>query len=114
MSKKVGQIRYYGNGDSRNYPTGIRYQDLTSGGIFSDVIKTQAIVQLGIQTLPGTKIYLNDPQAPIIIGPTGIYELDVDGLAYITQIKVDGRSLQTIESSQLGYIIFDFIYESGE
>ena len=38
------------------------------------------IIHLGIQTLPGTKIYLNGfYDAPIIIGATGIYELDLEG-----------------------------------
>jgi hypothetical protein len=38
------------------------------------------IVHLGIQTLPGTKVYLNsNMDAPVIIGATGIYELDLEG-----------------------------------
>jgi hypothetical protein len=35
------------------------------------------IVQLGIQSVPGTKFYLNGSNNPIIIGNTGIYELDL-------------------------------------
>ena len=75
MAKKVKQFRYYNNTSSNNYPSNIvNYRSLISGTAFSDFIP---IYQLGIQSLPGTKFYLNGATNPIIIGNTGIYELDL-------------------------------------
>jgi len=36
--------------------------------------------------MPGVKFYVNNHTTPIIIGATGIYELNVDGLSNITDI----------------------------
>jgi len=68
-------------------------------------------VQIGIQTLPGTKIYLNAHTIPVIIGATGIYELSVDGLSQITSVQFDNASLQIIENNPNAYVIIDYIYE---
>lgn len=49
------------------------------------------IIAFGIQATPGTKFYLNGrAEYPIIIGATGIYELDLrNGLGTITEITVE-------------------------
>jgi len=73
--------------------------------------KTYPIVQIGIQTLPGTKVYLNAHTVPVIIGATGIYELSVDGLANLTSIQFDNQSLVTIGENPNAYVIIDYIYE---
>lgn len=117
MAKKVGQIRYYGGGKStsttsnqkRNYPEGLTYNNLRYGTIFNSVYP---ILQLGIQTLPGTKVYINNHTAPIIIGATGIYELSVDGLSNITDIQFDSVSLDVIDANPNAYLIIDYIYET--
>lgn len=83
MAKKVGQIRYFSEGNNQNYPSNVNAVRLRTGAAFTSVYP---IVQLGIQTLPGTKIYLNNHTTPVIIGATGIYELDVEGLTNITDI----------------------------
>ena len=64
MAKKVGQIRYYGgtSGNTagtgkRNYPEGLTRNSLRYGNVFNSIYP---IVQLGIQTLPGVKIYINN------------------------------------------------------
>jgi hypothetical protein len=74
MAKKVTQIRYYTDGSNNNYPNNVTYRNLVSGTIFNEY---RPIVQLGIQALPGTKFYLNGNNMPIVIGNTGIYELDL-------------------------------------
>ena len=80
MAKKIKQFRYYAENDTnanpnytRNYPDSISARNLISGSIFAT---STPIVQLGIQALPGTRFFLNGNQYPIIIGNTGIYELD--------------------------------------
>ena len=82
---------------------------LRTGTAFTDIYP---IVQLGIQTLPGTKIYINNHTTPVIIGATGIYELNVDGLSNITDIQFDDASLRTIAMNDNAYVIIDYIYET--
>ena len=72
------------------------------------------VIQLGIQSLPGTKFYLNNSNDPIIIGNTGIYELDLNGLSEITAISFDRASINAIATNQNGYLIVDILYEDGE
>jgi hypothetical protein len=57
---------------------------------------------------------LNNSNNPIIIGYTGIYELDLNGLSEITSIKIDMSSLNSINKITNGYLIVDIIYEDGE
>ena len=109
MAKKIGQIRYFAEKDPRNYPSTVNAIRLRSGAVFSSIYP---IVQLGIQTLPGTKFYVNNHTTPVIIGATGIYELSVDGLTNITDIQFDDKSLKTINDNANAYIIIDYIYET--
>lgn len=110
MAKRVKQIRYYSDGSQKNYG-GPVYRTLISGSIFSDYMP---ILQLGIQTLPGTKFYLNGSNNPIVIGGTGIYELDLQGLTEINSLQFDASSVSLINSNESAYLIIDFIYEDGE
>ncbi len=109
MAKQVGQIRWFGPGVKNNYPATLTLDMLRNGTAFP---RTYPIVQLGVQTLPGTKFYLNASETPIVVGATGIYELSVEGLANITSIMFDNGSLETIGNNQNAYIIIDFIYET--
>jgi hypothetical protein len=59
--------------------------------------------------LPGTKFYLNNGTTPIIIGSTGIYELDLEGLSEITALSFDGTSIETINSNNNAYLLIDVI-----
>lgn len=114
MAKKIGQIRYYGPNNSSstqkaNYPSDLTRNSLRYGNIFNSVYP---IVQLGVQTMPGVKFYVNNHTTPIIIGATGIYELDVDGLSNITDIQFDNTSLTMIDNNPNAYLIIDYIYET--
>lgn len=87
---------------------------LVSGNVFAS--KTP-IYQLGIQALPGTKFYLNESSDPIIIGATGIYELDLHEKSVISALHFDPESIQTIKKSLTtgnGFLIVDIVYEEGE
>lgn len=116
MAKRVMQFRYYSDNDSKNQPMytnedaqrSISKITLRNGKIFSDY---KNITQLGIQTLPGTKFYLNDGINPIIVGSTGIYELDLVGVTTITKLTFNEDSLKTIENLPNAYLIIDIIYE---
>ena len=114
MAKQVRQFRYYKNGSNKNYhPDGqkIALATLVSGSTFASYVP---IIQLGIQALPGTKFYLNNSNHPIIIGNTGIYELDVAGLAEISSLQFDAKSINSISANENAYLIVDIIYEDGE
>ena len=107
MAKQIMQFRYYAEGNSsKNYPKNITKAKLTSGSIFSDYLP---ITQLGIQALPGTKFYLNNGITPIIIGSTGIYELDLEGLSEITNLSFDASSVESINKNNNAYLIVDII-----
>lgn len=112
MAKQVRQVRFYGSNEpNKNYPNGISHATLASGSAFQHYVPA---IQLGIQALPGTKFYLNNSNNPIIIGYTGIYELDLNGLSEITSLKIDAQSLNMISRNANAYLIVDIIYEDGE
>lgn len=115
MGKYIRQLRYYKDGDSRNQPANedegyISLNQLINPIFFS---KYMPIVQLGIQTLPGTKFYLNDNTRnyPIIIGYTGIYELNLDGITEINSLCFDDVSINTINETPDAYLIIDMVCE---
>ena len=119
MAKKVGQIRYYGESASKstkNYPqmSGLALA-LQSGTYFtSSPHRNIQILQFGIQTMPGVQFFINGTQTPVIVGSTGIYELDVDGLASITTLSFSAISMEMISASDLGYLIIDYVYEEED
>jgi hypothetical protein len=108
MAKQIMQFRYYGEKNSKNQPSTINKARLMSGSVFANYLP---ITQLGIQTLPGTKFYLNNSTTPIIIGSTGIYELDLEGLSEITSISFESRSLENVNVNENAYLIIDVICE---
>ena len=126
MAKAIHQFRYYSDAstETRNYPgenegysSQTLKQELANGKLFNGDTsgkKYLPILQLGIQSIPGTQFRLNGGQDPIIIGSTGIYELDLDNGVEITDLVFDGSSLQQINESPAGYLIIDIIYENGE
>lgn len=115
MAKRVRQIRYYGNADPLNYPEGLTHFGMVSGEAFNPTNAIGVIItQLGIQAPPGTKFTINGSSQPIIIGATGIYELNVEGLTSINSISFNGDSLRNVELNPSSYIIVDYIYEQED
>ena len=115
MAKSIQQFRFYGTENkSQNQPSTITINNLVSGSIFFQNSSLGAITQLGIQTLPGTKFYLNNSANPVIIGQTGIYELDLEGISEITAISFERDSLSIINNIGNAYLIVDAIYNVEE
>ena len=112
MARKVQQIRYYGDHKSdsdKNQPANLTGNRLRSGSVFNQYTPMK---QIGIQTMPGVKFYLNNSIEPIIIGSTGIYELNVENLTEITALSFDTTSINMInETPSTSYIIVDILYE---
>lgn len=113
MAKHIMQFRYYNDEqDNNNQPEDLKAKDLEKGenNIFS---KYTPITQLGIQALPGTRFTLNrNIEGPVIIGSTGIYELDLEGISKINSLDFDPKSLKLIADNPNAFLIIDVIYES--
>ena len=117
MEKRIMQFRYYADptdehkSSANNQPEYLKASMLSDGTAFNDISN---ITQLGIQTLPGVRFYLNnaEPASPIIIGSTGIYELELEGISKISSLKFDSKSLKLIADNPNAFLIIDVIYES--
>ena len=107
--KKVYQYRYYGENENKN-TEGMSLDSLASGAAFSSKMP---ILQLGVQSLPGTKFYINCPNVgdPVILGRTGIYELDLNDQSTITSLRIERASAEKISNNAGGYLLVDIIYE---
>lgn len=108
MAKKIKQFRYYSDNSNQNYPSDLRFRHLVSGTAFNSYTP---IIQLGIQSMPGVKFYLNGSNNPIILGNTGVYELDLSGMTQINSLQFDANSINLINSNNGAYLIVDIIYE---
>lgn len=112
LSKQVKQFRYYSPGNLQNDLKNVDAAGLITG----EALENYQIVQLGIQTLPGTQFILGNSNKdnPITIGQTGIFELDVSNLSTnISGIKILPSSMKNIITNPIGYIIIDIVYEEG-
>ena len=117
MAKYLMQFRYYGDSsDGKNYPSSITKNSLISCSyLINYKPSATSIASLGIQTLPGVKFYLNNSQVdPIIIGPSGIYELGIDENYEITGLQFDRKSLDLIDANSGAYLIIDIVYNVEE
>lgn len=113
MARTIKQFRYYGENNSKNQPSAANPGGYISGKVFKEN-GLISIVQLGIQALPGTQFYINNAIEPIIIGSTGIYELDLRGLTEITDLSFSTETMNKIDNSGGAYLIVDAIYEVEE
>ena len=105
--KLIKQFRYYGEKDNRNNPGTLNMDQLVYGNIFSGL---SSITQLGIQGRPGTVVFLNGQEYPIIIGETGIYEIDLQNYGQIFSIRFTSESLEKYQKSD-DRLLVDIIYE---
>ena len=114
MARVVKQYRFYDSLDTtKNQPLGINKEQLVNGKVF-DNPSCYPILQLGIQALPGTKFYLNSSVDPVVVGFTGIYELDLENQAEIVKLTFNEKSLDAIDVNANGYLIIDVLYEDGK
>ena len=111
--KKIMQFRYDSPTSQENYPKYENYNlVLANENIFNNY---KSITQIGIQAPPGVKFYLNKSSNPITIGKTGIYELDLTGMGFISAIRFSSPELATfIDADNTARLLIDIIYEEGE
>ena len=109
--KQIQQFRYFGDKHPDNYPTNLTVNMLKSGTLFDTYLP---VTQLGVQAPPGTKFYLNDNASDvknaIIIGYSGLFELNLEGIAEIYKIAFEGASINNISKIPGGHLIIDIIY----
>ena len=107
--KLIRQFRYYGDGDARNYPVTLNKNDLVYNNIFAGYV---SITQLGIQARPNTTVFLNGQDFPIVIGETGIYEIDLQNYGQIYSIRFTSESLNEYSIGK-DRLLIDIIYEGS-
>ena len=108
MAKTIMQFRYYNEIDkTKNYPKNLAKSQLTQGNIFKDYLP---FTYMKIYAPTGTKFFLNgNNNSPILIGTSGIYELDLEGIAEITSLKFDNTSIENINNNESSYLTIDVI-----
>lgn len=110
MSYGIKQIRFY----NKNNIVNTSYEKLTS-----NCLEGHNVVKLGIQGPPGLTFWVNseheaNPTQPAIIGLTGVYELDLSDLTYISSLQFTTTGLNLIDQNNNLSLIIDFIYEETE
>lgn len=82
-----------------------------------NIIEGKIITKLGIQAPAGTRAYINNKT--ILIGRTGIYELDddilINSISFVdyTNNAQMNEDIENIDNNGLGNIIIDFIQEGS-
>lgn len=95
-----------------NYPPTLYSGNLVSGSAFANCVP---IVKLGIQSLPGVRFRFNTNLEWIVLGATGLYEIDLkDSAGTIVDLKFDKQSIQNINDNQNAYLIIDIVYEEED
>lgn len=118
-TSNIKQFRYFGTKNTEQNQLTINnhinsLDDIENKDFLSEL---SPIKKIGIQTMPGVKFYLNNEDDPIIIGASGIFELDLlNTSASITQLIFDQDSLKNINNAPGGYLIIDVIgnYSGGD
>ena len=110
MAKRIKQFRFFSKTDKTHNTPNTSYQSLVSGNVFSSELP---ILQIGIQALPGTKFYVNSSTSPVIVGVTGVYELNLGDNTQITSLSFDGNSLNAIANCSTGGLIIDVTYDNN-
>lgn len=108
--KKMKQFVFYGKGNPDNVP-----QDVNEWTT-NLLDKYGSVSHLGIQGSPRTVFYLNYGGDPISIGGTGVYELNLEGIGYITRLKFDSKTLLEHYDNHINKdhrLIVDILYEEG-
>lgn len=116
-NKYIKQFRYYGCGDrkSQNYPNFTSAEAylnaLTNDTLFTDY---GGITKLGIQCRPNTRFYLNKSPYEIVVGETGIYEIDLEGYGQISSIKFVAEDLRIYDQAGVtDRLLIDIVYEGA-
>ena len=107
----IKQFRYGGDGAKNNNPQDLSIEKLVNGNIFTGY---GSISQLGIQAKKGTMVFLNNSIYPIVIGDTGIYEIDLQGFGHIYSISFAKAQMEEFNAQgSTSSLLIDIIYEGA-
>lgn len=107
--KQIKQYRYYGDNNNNNYPGDLTAKKLLGGTLFDGI----SVYQLGIQGRPNTMFYLNESSFPIVLGETGIYEIDLQDRGVITGIAfIDNDAFKKYKNGN-DRLLIDIVYETS-
>ena len=114
--KHMMQFRFHGLDSDLNYPN---WKDSYEIGYWFDNLFQNygSISHLGIQGEPGVIFYLNGGNNPITLGSTGIYELNLEGIGRITNLRFDKKQLTKIYNNSRNAnhrLIVDIVYDGAE
>lgn len=105
--KKMTQFRYCGE---KNDNSTCNISELKNGDLFDGYSQ---ITQLGIQGEPGTRFVLNGGDYPIILGETGIYEIDLEDRGFIHSISFSTGTTVFNKYKNGSTLLIDIVYEGG-
>ena len=108
MERKFKQIIFCNSNSTAN-TAGVTIENLNNGDAFQAYLP---LSQLGVRALPGTKFYVNGNENPVIIGFTGMFEMDLDSAA-INSLSFDIDSLRRIERDDSAYLVVDMLGLGG-
>lgn len=108
MTFSFAQVRYNQNGSSMSNTDD---QSMVSGNAFRNY---KAIIQLGIQAPPGTIFYINGSDNKMMIGSSGVFELDLLNKTSISGLRFDQKSIDLVQENDSAFIIVDILYAGEE
>ena len=120
MGKILKQYRYYGDQSANNSEDRVTLEGLVTGTtFFQSNDEYISIISLGIQTVPGVKFRINEPTSGnmskegIVIGNTGIFQINLSDGYEITNLRFDRESLELIGNANSNtYLIIDVVYNT--
>ena len=107
MGYLFAQVRYNQYNSSMSNTTAAA---MKSGAAFANL---SPIVQLGIQAPPGTKFYLGSTGNALMVGASGVFQLDLREKGAISGLRFDEQSINFVELTKSSYIIVDVLYGGG-
>lgn len=127
MAKKVKQMRYVKDGDSRNYPANLTAEMLISGSMFDSSMRISDLKISG--GVFGIKFYLNDTPTALSTRVNGLYDemtrgawsFDTKNLSQISiySLRFDADSIKTflnanriLDDDDPLYLFIDYTYDT--
>ena len=102
MNKKIMQFRYYGTKNKNNFPANIKAGDFSTEDFFKDYYPIHYIKIQGPTN--SIKFWINFNSNSVMLGPSGVYELDLQNFSTIEDLKF------SIPSNISEPLIIDLIY----
>lgn len=111
MKQDFRQIVYCNNASLMNNPANLTDEDLISGAAFVDYTP---LSQLGVQAPPGTKFYVNGNENPVIVGFTGLFDINLNNGGSINSLSFDRQTLTYIKSNDSAMLVIDMAFWTGD